>query len=285
MSNYKKLGANPSRSHAAKLVMTSRSGTGSNEATLEEEMNLPTRDSFHLTRKLFHFLTGFGFAVAYSNLLTRDAFIKMFGLMAILVFVMENLRLRSKAVNKMVSTLFKPFMRQHELSKFSGMAYYLSGCAVAATICSKHAAVIGILLLSLLDPVAAFFGTLLSKYSPNMSWTKMKHGKSIVGGFAAFVIALILMMRIALVAPVAANSSLAQILTANQGMSYFKTAVAVAAVGALTELGIPSPQITLPYQKFPLGIDDNFWIPIAVALAVDRLLPVAAFPFAKFLLF
>lgn len=57
-------------------------------------------------------------------------------------------------------------------------------------------------------------------------------------------------------------------------LSFFFAAVAVAALvlapaamGAVVELMVPSPQMCLPFKYFPLGIDDNLVLPFITSLA------------------
>lgn len=40
-----------------------------------------------------------------------------------------------------------------------------------------------------------------------------------------------------------------------------------AAMGAVVELMVPSPQMCLPFKYFPLGIDDNLVLPLLTSLA------------------
>ncbi|KAA8496411.1 CTP-dependent diacylglycerol kinase 1 [Porphyridium purpureum] len=236
---------------------------------------LPTRESYHPARKLFHFLTGYMIALAYHLFLSKAQFCVISTVVAGSVLVTEAARLQSPAINKVVQMAFGPFMRAHETSKFSGMFYYMFGCATAAALVSKPAAILGILLLAALDPIAALFGT----FTKSQTWARLKNGKSVLGFFFAFLVALNLVFRCAMRSPDGLGMD---------ALVFLKLACTIASCGALTELIVPSPQLTLPYAQFPLGIDDNFLIPVVAACVAEAsfaFVGVPFFAFSRYLLF
>jgi len=229
----------------------------------------------HLARKVFHFSTGYMIALGYHLLLPeRSHFAILMSAAAAFVLSIEVLRLQSSSLNKLVQTVFRPFMRAHETRKFTGMAYYISGVAVASLLSEKRAACVGILMLASADPVASLAGVLTRSHT----WARLAHGKSLIGFFFAFLIALLVILRIALVStsPFSISSAL-----------FLQRASLVALAAAVAEFAVPSPQITLRARKFPLGLDDNFVVPVVAALAAQFVLGPAglsALRFSKFLL-
>jgi len=57
---------------------------------------------------------------------------------------------------------------------------------------------------------------------------------------------------------------------------------------ALVEVLIPSPPLTLPYPKFPLGLDDNLVLPVVGAFTYEvmkRELDISEPAFSKLVIF
>jgi len=57
---------------------------------------------------------------------------------------------------------------------------------------------------------------------------------------------------------------------------------------ALAEVFIPSPPLTLPLRKFPLGLDDNLILPVAGAMTYEvmkRELRISDPTFSKYIIF
>jgi len=252
----------------AAMRMTATDGAADARAAGAEDLEaktLPSRQSVHLARKIFHFVTGYLIALCNHVLVPSHTRFGL-GMLACAAFVMsvEVLRLRFAALNKVVQTLFRPFMRAHETRKFSGMAYYLSGVAVASLLCDKQATIIGILLLASADPVASLFGVLTKSHS----WAQLPHGKSLIGFFAGGLAALFVLFRLAL----AAASPAAGVDSA----LFLQRAAVVALCTAVAEFAVPSPQLTLRSASFPLGLDDNFVLPVIAAVSAQlALAPVA----------
>lgn len=134
--------------------------------------------------------------------------------------------------------------------------YYTFGIAITSTFFRQSCGTIGILALAILDPIAAFAGSIFEHMIPE---ARMKNGKSIVGfaistNFTAAFLGLVIHQ--------ASQTSL----QLNDQIAF---AVLVAFVGAGIEVMIPSPQVVIGPKRFPFGIDDNMVIPVVSAFAAQ----------------
>lgn len=210
--------------------------------------------------QLFHFLTGFGFALANQNMSTTMWRATTLALFAT-VFTCEILRIRapSGSLNTLVIKLFGPFMRSHETRQFAGIAYYLAGVALTSIFYPRDSGTLAILTLAVVDPLAAFAGTYFEPVLPGL---RLRHGKSLSG----FVVSALGTTTVLFLVVVNAISS---------SLSYtdaWMLSVLVASVAASAEFMIPSPRPTFPSLKFPIGLDDNLIIPVLCAAAIDTIL-------------
>lgn len=150
-------------------------------------------------------------------------------------------------------------MRSHETHQFSGMMYYTAGVAIVSILFSKTSASIGIMCLACLDPIAALIGSLMQPHLPE---ARLRNGKSIAGFVFANTTAILVVTLI-----------LSQAIQTTMVTTHmFMASVLIAWAGALTELVIPSPQIILGNTSFPIGIDDNVFIPIVCAAVCELVL-------------
>lgn len=213
-------------------------------------------------KQVFHFGTGFAFALANQNmpqLLWRPLSVLLF----LLVFTIEALRIRNPTgrLNKLVVHTFRPFIRAHETRQFAGIAYYTFGVTVASTCFPRPCGTLAILALASLDPIAALAGTY---FQPTLPSLRLRHGKSVAGLLcASLASALFLFVVVRQAVYSSMNSS-----------DVWTVAVILSCVGALAEFSTPSPQLILGTDSFPLGIDDNAVIPIVCAATARWLLRV-----------
>jgi len=170
--------------------------------------------------------------------------------LAVALFTFEVLRLTNPTMNKMFAIVARPMLRAHETSRLSGTPYYMFGLAVSTTMFSKEIALASFLCLAFLDPVAAA----AAYFTRSIEWAKLPNGKSIIGFLASATVCTCVM----------------QLITCrwNTGLSF---SLKVGIIAASAELMVPSPQITLPFESFPLGIDDNAVIPIVSGFVISEL--------------
>jgi len=237
--------------------------SGSEEGGGEEEeavVSKNTRNDMHIERKVFHVLGGFFFAAARLHC-SRIFFAQTIGALGLAVFLVELGRLRSKRLNVIVCKVLGLVMRAHERQQFSGMSYYLLGVTSTVLLFHPTIAVIGILALAIGDPAASFVGVATRKFLPDgglaarVVTMRLLHGKSLAGtlGFFFCTSALSYFVLAAAGATLTAPLALALIL-------------APALMGAIVELVVPSPNLVLPFKSFPLGLDDNFMLPVMSSL-------------------
>ncbi|KAJ8907126.1 hypothetical protein NDN08_003608 [Rhodosorus marinus] len=167
-------------------------------------------------------------------------------------FSFEMLRLHNWTVNDLFKSLAEPLLRESEVSRsFSGSFYYLLGCAITTSLYDKPAAILSIICMACLDPVAAAVGF----YTSSVEWPRLPNGKSVLGFCASTTACSVVIYFLCSEWPVGA---------------FF--AIKVGIVAALAELLVPSPQIVMPARRFPLGFDDNVIIPAVAGFAITELM-------------
>lgn len=212
--------------------------------------------------QIFHFVTGFVFALANRNLppsLATFVFTALFST----VFLVETLRIRNPTgrLNKLVLDAFRPFIRAHETHQFAGIAYYTLGILLTALLFPTTPACLGMLSLASVDPIAAAAATF---FTPSLPSLRMRHGKSLAGTICAILPASLLLF---LILTKADPSSLLP-------PDVFMLAVLIAVTGAMTEFVVPSPQLIFGTKRFPIGLDDNALIPVVCAVVAKWILGV-----------
>ena len=142
---------------------------------------LPNRSDLHLGRKLTHIILGTLFLLAIENSYWATHYWGfVFLLIAIVIFLIDYLRLSSVYLNQRLTNIFGFCMRESEKSKLSGTSFFVLGIALPLILFNPLIAVMAISYMVFADPLAAFFGVLLgkNKFLPNKSW---------VGVLAAFI--------------------------------------------------------------------------------------------------
>ena len=136
-----------------------------------------SRTHLHIIRKLFHALTGLGFAALYEYFLTRTETLIVY--VAIFVFLVfgEILRMRyPDTINRLLIWLTQSLLRSYEKDHASGMAFFVAGMIFCVFFFPKNVAVLSILYLSIGDPAASTAGI---KYGSKS--IKFSNGKSLIG--------------------------------------------------------------------------------------------------------
>ncbi|CAM9274263.1 unnamed protein product [Ectocarpus sp. 12 AP-2014] len=236
------------------LVQRARGGAGQDGVPKELGAGLRPRESYHLSRKTFHFSTIMAFAVVYSAKLTQRDFARGMAALDACVLAGELARLRMDVVNRALFRVFGAFMRAHELKKFSGIMYCLAGLGITSAMFPKHIALLGMLQLALGDPVAALCG----HATRSVGWSRVGTGKGLLGALGCAT------------ALTLANSFVLAKATFGSGAPTLRRIVLaggmIAAWAAAVEVSVPSPQKTLPFEGFPLAFDDNAALPVLGAM-------------------
>lgn len=123
--------------------------------------------------------------------------------------------------------------------------------------------------LALGDPVAALFG----HATRSLGWSRVRSGKGLLGALGCAVVLTV------------ANTIVLAKATFDGGVTppplgrVVLAAGMIAAWTGMVEVGVPSPQKTLPCEGFPLAFDDNAVLPVLGALgaaAVFRFLELGS---------
>jgi len=196
-------------------------------------------------RSLFHVASG-GFALALLLLLpTRGWLITTSASFAAAAWTLEILRRKSPGLNDRLMRLFGAIAHPQERHRVNSATWYMTALVLLSVFASMRAAAIGVVVLAVADPAAAFIGRRYGR-------TRLRANRSLEGTLSFFVagtLAAVALLSVFYVVPWPARVALA---------------MAGAMLGALAEL-------------FLSRLDDNFTIPLTAALAAtlaQSILPV-----------
>ncbi len=133
----------------------------------------------HLGRKLFHLLGGVGLLSLFF-ILGRDRAFWCYGLLAIVVLIVETARLKIPAVNRFFYSRFESFIRKNEERTITGTIPYILGIGLSLSVYSSAVASAAICFLAFGDVAATTIG---ERYG------RTKIGKKSLEGTAAFIVA------------------------------------------------------------------------------------------------
>lgn len=193
---------------------------------------LPHRNDPHLARRLWHF-TGVMTMFWLYMYLPREISLKIAFYGTGFLVTLDLLRLRYEYLNKRLTWLFAPFLRETERHKPTGSTFMLIGVTLIVYFFPKPVTLLSLLFFSLADPMAAYVGTRYGK-------DKLIGSKSLQGTMAAFVVCFVL----TLIYCIALNVMTERLVI---------VAVVCGLIGAISEL-IPI-----------LNLDDNFIFPVLCA--------------------
>jgi diacylglycerol kinase (CTP) len=197
---------------------------------------LRLRSDLHLTRKLWHILTGLTGLVVYKRLdLAAETVAFALLTFSLLSFGVEYLRLRNEKLNTILMTFMKPVMRESERNSVSGMPFYALGVSLALFFFPERIAVLAVLFLIFADPIASFVGILYGR-------DKILPNKSLQGTIAAFTVCYVLTLVYGVV-------------YTGPHMSLLVFAIAAGVIGSVSEM----------CSQF---VDDNLCIPVVSGLGL-----------------
>eukprot|EP01100_Stratorugosa_tubuloviscum_P013171 TRINITY_DN648_c0_g2_i1.p1 TRINITY_DN648_c0_g2~~TRINITY_DN648_c0_g2_i1.p1 ORF type:complete len:261 (+),score=100.57 TRINITY_DN648_c0_g2_i1:74-856(+) len=236
---------------------TNNNNNKNNNKKNNKTKGLPTRDDFHLTRKLFHSVWGLFYFILYCFYLTQQTTLFILTIIFTTILFGEILRKKVKKIQELTMKLFGSVMRQHEQKQISGIVFYLAGCILSIYLFPKVIALFSILCLAIGDPIASSFGI----FAKNLQFFKLKTRKSLVGTIAAFLICFILIYYL-----LNNYSNISTIIEQNQNQNQNQNQIifVISFIGALTaaiaEASVPTPR--------PTKFDDNFFIPFATSCSL-----------------
>jgi dolichol kinase len=152
-------------------------------------------------------------------------------------WTMEIARRLSPAANRRLMALFAPVAHAHERHGINSATWYCTALVLLALFAPLRAAEVGVVVLGLADPAAGFIGRRFGK-------TRLRKNRSLEGSLGFVVVGALAAGAWLAVSGGVALPALAVL------------AVVGGVVGALTEIG-------------STRLDDNFTIPVTVALAVS----------------
>lgn len=152
---------------------------------------LKARTEIHLSRKLFHVLSGTAIMLLFVNTFTRLEAMLIMSMSAVIFGSVDLLRLSYSPLNQLTLKVMGPVMRQGERDGPSAQLFYLFGLMWAVCVLPKPIAVQAILTLAWMDPVAAIFGIRFGRIRWNsvLRTTVSLGAKTIEGSVAGFLAA------------------------------------------------------------------------------------------------
>lgn len=143
---------------------------------------LSERSDLHILRKIWHIFCGVSVLGAYYLSGQDIMYFGWFCLSVALVgFLGDVLRMKSKKFNTLAIKTLGLFMRKSEENGFTGLPFYALGAGLSIMFYDKHIALISIMFLVFADPIASFVGVNLGK-------DKILPNKSLQGTMASFFV-------------------------------------------------------------------------------------------------
>ena len=151
---------------------------------MAQGIDLKKRSEIHLARKIWHMATVSAMAAFYAFAPERVSLTIL--VVAWLLFVpVDFLRHFNSSLNDVLTHLFRPIMRDHEVNKVAGTSYLLTGVALVAFVFQREIVLLTLLFLAFADPIASYFGIKFGK-------DKLIGHKSLQGTLAAFFVCAVL---------------------------------------------------------------------------------------------
>jgi len=202
------------------------------DATSADAAPTATRHDLQLGRRLIHLANGVAIASAYAVLFTQTQLVRLFGITACLVYILDRVRIHYPELLRRVPWVNERFFRAEEQLRESAMTPYAIAILLTILTFPKPVALIAIYTLAVADPLSAIVG---------ISWGRHRivPGKSIEGSLAFLV---------------------ATAAVAFAVLSWATPASAGARIGASLLIAV----LAAVCESLPLRIDDNLTIPLAV---------------------
>ncbi len=190
----------------------------------------------HTGRKLFHLLGGIGLLSLYY-VYGRDRALFLYGMLVVIVLLLEISRLKIPALNQFLYSHFESFIRKNEGNKLTGTIPYILGVGLSLFVYSPEVATAAICFLAFGDVAATTIGERFGR-------TKIGN-KSLEGTVAFFVVAI-----------------LAGVLLISLGLVL---KVWIIILGAFIAAGV---------ELMPLSMNDNLVIPVLSGAAMELMLKI-----------
>ncbi len=193
---------------------------------------LPQRSDAHLARRVWHF-AGVISMFLVDWFLTPEATLKTALYVTGSLVTLDLLRLRYRALNKKLTWIFRPVMRESERHRPTGSTFMLLGVTLIAYFFPRPVVLLTLLFFAVADPMAGYVGTRYGK-------DKLIGPKSLQGTLAAFAVCFVLTLIYCIALHVMTERLVI-------------VAIVCGCIGAVSEL-------------VPIGkLDDNFIFPVLCA--------------------
>ena len=192
-----------------------------------------TRHDLQLGRRLFHLANGVAIATAYALLFTQPQVVRLFGITACLVYILDRVRIHYPELLARVPWVNDRFFRAEEHVRESAMTPYAIAILLTILTFPKPVALIAIYTLAIADPLSAVVGITWGRH-------RVVPGKSLEGS-AAFLVA-----------------------TGLVAFAVLTWALPEAPLASRVEAGLLIGLLAAVCESLPLRIDDNLTIPLAV---------------------
>jgi len=191
-----------------------------------------SRRDLQLGRRLVHLANGLAVATAYAVLFTQAQVVRLFGITACLVYILDRVRIHYPELLRRVPWVNERFFRAEEQLRESAMTPYAIAILLTILTFPKPIALIAIYTLAIADPLSAVVG---------IRWGRRRivPGKTVEGSLA-FLVATAAVVYAVLTW--ATPTPLATRIEVSLIIAFFAAAC----------------------ESLPLRIDDNLTIPLAV---------------------
>ena len=188
-------------------------------------------------------------------------------------------------MNDLMHRIVGKALRKNEMDgKFTGGFYYFAGVTFTSYMFPNPCATLGILQLAVADPTASFFG----RATRHVYWSRINNGFFGIGrnkGILGFVGGALccVPMNYRLISLALAKKSAGVVAETIGKQTVLAISLALGAAGALADLMVPTPALTLPKKVCgvrvpPFHLDDNVAIPILSGWACVHIFRLAGFP-------
>jgi diacylglycerol kinase (CTP) len=142
-------------------------------------MPLKARNDIHLARRFWHFCGVMMIALLYRLVPPEKASLTAVAMM-LLICAVDIGRLKIPRLNRTMTWLFKPFLRESERHRLAGVTFMMIGVTFVILFCPRNVVYLTLFCLGVADPLASYFGI---RYGRD----KLVGEKSLQGSLAAFV--------------------------------------------------------------------------------------------------
>ncbi len=202
-----------------------------------QAIHVPSLRPTNYTRNAFHVSSGVGVLLLIQHVLTPFTMIALSGFFAVSAWMLELFRRFSPELNTMLMKLFGRVAHPHEHHRVNSSTWYATALLLLALLAPPMSCALAVIVLAVGDPTAALIGRRFGRI-------RLRAGRSLEGTLAFVVSAgLLSLATLAIYYPEIGMGRAVVI------------ALAGAMAGAVAEL-------------MSQHIDDNFTIPLAVALGV-----------------